>query len=70
MGEKTKAVLPSGSGTFIPSAFRETGLPGSVYKGFEPDGPLYAKFAQGGNAVPLSVGELIVRPAVKFMEEQ
>lgn len=37
---------------------------------FEPSGNLKAKYAQIGNAVPPLMGELLVRPAVRFIEEE
>lgn len=35
---------------------------------FEPEGSLEGKYAQVGNAVPPLMGELITRPAVRFLE--
>ena len=42
---------------------------GAYEPDFEPSGALGAKYAQIGNAVPPLMGELLVRPAVEYIED-
>ncbi len=51
-------------------SWRECALIQSFGKDFEPKGPLSAKYAQIGNAVPPLMGELLIRPVVQFLEEK
>ncbi|MCL4295579.1 MAG: DNA (cytosine-5-)-methyltransferase [Anaerolineae bacterium] len=50
-------------------SWRECALLQSFSGDFEPDGPLAAKYAQIGNAVPPLMGELVTRPAAQFLEQ-
>lgn len=51
-------------------SWRECVLLQSLGVDFEPDGPLFAKYRQVGNAVPPALSELLVRPAVKYLQTQ
>ncbi len=50
-------------------SWRECALLQSFDEDFEPAGPMTAKYAQIGNAVPPLMAELIVKPTVEFLQQ-